>query len=43
MANDKDKEIKEKGKKIEEQVAVIEILKAKTKPSSLGFYRSRFR
>ena len=41
--SDKDKEIKEKDKKIEEQAVVIELLKVKTKPSSLGFYRSRFR
>ena len=39
---EKDKLLEEKEAIIKEKEAVIEKLKLKTKPRSLGFYRSRF-
>jgi len=39
---EKDKIIKEKDIGIKDQEGVIRVLKRKTSPRSLGFYRSRF-
>lgn len=36
-------ELKDKDAKIKEQEVAIEALKLKTRPRSLGFFRSRFR
>ncbi len=39
---EKEKEIEKKDAVIEEQGVLIKVLRLRTKPRSLGFYRSRF-
>ena len=40
---EKEEELKEKDKELKDKDKVIKALRLKTRPKSLGFYRSRFR